>query len=271
VEANIKYLYDQLVQFESAQRADAAYPIHKKLNFSSREETQSFQDITDWLAHYIDIPADAHILDAGCGVGYTLLSLCENTERTGVGISLSPEEINRANAAAKNKKLAQQCSFKVHSFNEPLDARFDLIIAIESLKHSVDLKQTLARLSSALKPEGQLVIIEDFLTSEVISLSLKKRFEDYWHLQDTYAFSFYEKELNKHKLRIKNRHDFTPLVSKKSALKVISKYYILRTLSLLPHSRTKELSRIFGGGFLMDYFYAKGNLTYELLLAKATP
>ncbi len=271
MEANIKYLYDQLVQFESAQRADTAYPIHKKLNFSLAEKSQSFQDITDWLAHHIEIPDYAHILDAGCGVGYTLLSLCQNTNRTGIGISLSPEEISRANAAAKSKQLAQRCNFKVHSFNQPLAAKFDLIIAIESLKHSVDLKQTLKTLTQSLKPEGQLVIVEDFLTNKAISLSLKKRFEDYWHLQDTYTFAFYEKELNKHKLMITNRHDLTPLVTQKNSFKVISKYYALRMLSILPHNRTKELSRIFGGGFLMDYFYAKGNLTYELLHAKATP
>jgi len=186
VESNIKYLYDQLVQFESTTRTEAAYPIHKKLNFHLSENTSSFQDITDWLAHHIDIPDDAHILDAGCGVGYTLLSLCQNTQRTGVGISLSPEEINRANAAAKSANLSKQCRFKVHSFNESLNEQFDLIIAIESTKHSIDLKETLATLSKSLKPEGQLLILEDFLTKEPISLSLKNRFEDYWHLQDNY-------------------------------------------------------------------------------------
>ena len=44
--------------------------------------------------------------------------------------------------------------------------RFDLIVAVESLKHSPDIDVTLARLREALRPGGRIVIVDDFFRGD---------------------------------------------------------------------------------------------------------
>ena len=49
------------------------------------------------------------------------------------------------------------------NFDALLEEKFDKMIAIESLKHSLNIETTLNNLIASLKPNGILVIADDFL------------------------------------------------------------------------------------------------------------
>ena len=60
-------LYDALFSFESRFRA-GAYPIHKRLCFDDRKTG----DIYNWIIKNSDVPENGVIMDAGCGVGFSV-------------------------------------------------------------------------------------------------------------------------------------------------------------------------------------------------------
>lgn len=259
---DVKFIYDSLFSFENKRKEGQSYPIHKPLKFK-----EDYEDINEWLHDHIMIANDAKVLDAGCGTGYTLLELCKNSQRSGIGISLSDKEIASANQSASNLKLSDRCLFKVHDFAEPLNEKFDLIIAMESLKHSPDIKKTCSNLSAHLKPNGRLILVEDYYIPNKVKGSFGKTFMEKWSVQDLHTEAFfvdYFKELN-----CKNifTHDFTDLVHKKNAFKTKVKVHWMGLLAkFMPKGDKKSLAEIYQGGLIMDYFYKMGAFEYKLIV-----
>jgi SAM-dependent methyltransferase len=105
------------------------------------------------LAHYFNliIPADATVLEIGCGSG-ALLELLNARKVTGVDIS--PAQIERA------RRRLPQGSFEVQA-GETLDLggrTFDYIIISDTLNMVADVQQLLERLHTAAHHETRIVI-----------------------------------------------------------------------------------------------------------------
>ncbi len=259
----VKNIYDVLFSFEQKKKNQLSYPIHKKLNFSS----EKIQDITDWILHENLIPEHSHILDAGCGTGFGLMKFCSTQNSTGLGISVSPKEIESATKSAKQKELTAACSFEVLDFTQKFNASFDIIIAIESLKHAPDLSQALQNLSNHLNTKGHLIIIEDFYIPELAPQSLQDKFLNYWCVQELYEEKDYINILSKSNLKIKRTEDFTPLVFRKNTkVNMLKMAFLEKAKMLLKNKDKQELSRIYNGGIIMDHFYNIGAFEYKALV-----
>jgi cyclopropane fatty-acyl-phospholipid synthase-like methyltransferase len=155
-ERAVGHLYDALHAFESRHRNEL-YPVHKKLRFAEPETA----DIYDWIIARLDLPSGGEILDAGCGVGFGSLRLAQRSACRVTGISLSGNEIAGATAAVTRTGLHDRVRFLNLSFDHLPHGTYDLVVAVESLKHSADLGRSLRSILRSLKPGGQLVIIED--------------------------------------------------------------------------------------------------------------
>lgn len=103
------------------------------------------------LAHYYNlaIPADASVLEIGCGAGELLAQL---HARRKVGIDLSPVQI-----AAARQRLPD-AEFHVQA-GEALDLteRFDYIVISDTLNLAADVQELLERLHRVSHPETRLV------------------------------------------------------------------------------------------------------------------
>ncbi len=153
---NLSDLYDALFTFESG-RKNGHYPIHKSISIDGRV-------LLEWMIEKIAVKPGLRVLDAGCGTGHTLFTLQSHIKNiSGVGISVSQREVDFAKkmATAENSVLA----FQHRNMEAPLDdlGAFDLIFAIESLKHSGQPARVIHSLCEALKEEGQLVVVDDYL------------------------------------------------------------------------------------------------------------
>jgi len=149
-------LYDALFSFESGHKS-GHYPIHKSISIDERA-------LLEWMIAQIAVKPGLRVLDAGCGTGHTLFTLQSYIPNIdGVGISISKREIDFANkmASAENSVL----DFQHRNMEAPLDdlGTFDLIFAIESLKHTGQPALVIHSLCEALKEEGQLVVVDDYL------------------------------------------------------------------------------------------------------------
>ena len=99
------------------------------------------------LAHRYNllIPADARVLEVGCGIG-DLLHLIHARDK--VGIDLSPEQVTRAKARYPflDVRLA-------NGETGPLpDGPFDVIVVSDTLNYAADVEVLLRRLHSCSHP-----------------------------------------------------------------------------------------------------------------------
>lgn len=104
------------------------------------------------LAHYYNllIPADASVLEVGCGDG-ELLSLL--TARHKTGIDVSSAQIARARLKNPQSTFHQQAGESI-----TLEGPFDVIILSDTLNFSADVQRLLERLKTVATPETRLLI-----------------------------------------------------------------------------------------------------------------
>jgi len=243
-------LYDGLFRWEK-KRKRYSYPIHKKLN----TEKFGFSDIYEWICdHYVQYK-NKHILDAGCGVGYGSLYMASTLNANVTGISVSTKEIERAKENLKNSELSLRTNFSYASYDNLPSKKFDFIVAVESIKHTKHLGNTLNSLVGALKENGTLIIIDDFLISEEPKKVID-RYSKYWHLAEVFSFDDFIEKLPTFRC-IK---DLTPFVLIKSKLILKSGIYITEILS---HFR--PIYRIVKGGLYLEQLFRQKSMGYYVI------
>jgi SAM-dependent methyltransferase len=104
------------------------------------------------LAHYYGllIPADASVLEIGCGSGELLGRIAA---RRRVGVDLSPRQIELA------RERCPDCEFFVQAGEElELSERFDVVVISDTLNFAADVQQVLERLHAVSHPGTRLII-----------------------------------------------------------------------------------------------------------------
>ena len=210
-------LYDSLFQWENKRKAKS-YPIHKKLNVNEF----GFTNVYNWIVSEYPEFKNQHILDAGCGVGYGSLYLAEHLKAKVTGISVSNSEIIRAkkNAYASKTKLV---AFECKSYDDLPKNTYDVIIAVESIKHTLHLNKTLQSCISALKQGGKLVVIDDFLTNKR-NKKIVTEYANDWFLREVFSLQ----DFISFNSNFKIKKDLTPFVATKPKLILQLEYCLLR-------------------------------------------
>lgn len=112
------------------------------------------------LVAYAGVPAGAHVLDLGCGIGGPALYLAGTLGCTVEGVTLSGPQAARANEKAAAAGLAEQARFHQRdalATGYP-DASFDVVWAMESLMHIADRAAFFAEVFRLLRPGGTLAV-----------------------------------------------------------------------------------------------------------------
>lgn len=118
------------------------------------------------LAHYYNliIPADASVLEIGCGAG-ELLGQLRASRR--VGVDLSPRQIEAARARVPGAE------FHVAAGEElAIEGAFDVIIVSDTLNLAADVQTLLTRLQRCTHPDSRLIInFQNSLWRPVLSVA----------------------------------------------------------------------------------------------------
>lgn len=249
-------LYDALHAFESRYRR-GAYPVHKRLRF----EGSGANDIYDWILSKLALPDPGDMLDAGCGVGFGALRLAAGCTGNVTGVSLSADEIACAKANAIGEGVSHRVRFLRQSFDDVPRQSFDLVVAVESLKHSSDAARSVAALRAALRTGGRLVIVDDFYSgTQAAPEASALRGE--WHLRRLYRESDYVAGLSGGSWETIDLTDRVPRAApnwvrfKRAALGAC--------LPLAPQTRREALSA-FLGGLRLEELYARGKMAYKAI------
>ncbi len=268
--SNIGDLYnslDKYHQFRNKKGVEGAYGIHKRFNKPKAGSlVSSCEDINDWILKSFDFNAVKNVLDAGCGVGGTTFLMAQNSSCFVEGITLSDSELQSAIANKKSCRL-NNCSFSLHDMAESLNKKYDLIFALESIKHVPDLSKTILNLSNSLSETGNLIIIEDVATNEIHENRISEVFKKTWALTSVYTTEDYNVAVQNAGVTITKKIDFSVRVRESNKALLYLKYSFMSVLhALLPKSKMKAVVSIFLGGFILEKYYSRKVMKYEALV-----
>jgi len=254
IEEKVKQLYNVLSGFESKQKKEQAYPIHKRLVFSNSE----YKDIYDWIIANCGVSECYKILDAGCGVGFGTQKLAQVFKAQALGISLSEVEVELATSYAKS----QSVKFENHSYDMKMKEQFDLIVAVESIKHSKNASASISNLYEHLSPAGKLIVVEDLYLGQQNNKDANMLVHD-WSLAKLYTRDDYLPDAKDAKLEY---HDLNVFMPNKSKIGLYLKSKATAFGSAFGNEKSKEINKIFRGGFALDRLYQDGLMSYEAII-----
>lgn len=212
--------------------------------------------------------AGKRLLDAGCGLGGTSFYFARRHAALCEGIGLSQAQIARATRMAAKMGLAAQCQFRVASYDDlPAVRRYAAAIAIESLAHSGDLTNSIARLAQTLVPGGRLVVVDDVAEAGADPADAAT-FRTGWAVPSFVDRAAWLDAFAHAGLRVVVETDLSVKIVQRRA-------WMRETLTLLnraasasvpvPGVRAVLASHL--GGLALERLYAKGGASYRLFVA----
>ena len=133
------------------------YPKDKKV---SEKEAQLLMH--DLIAQKLKLSASMKVLDAGCGEGIVSTYLAKKYGCSIDGITVVPFEVKRATKRAEKLGIRDKVKFSLMDYSNMSfeDNYFDAIYTIESLVHSINLRNTLHEFYRVLRTKGKISLFE---------------------------------------------------------------------------------------------------------------
>lgn len=132
------------------------------------DDHSSFEEASNRLSDLLierlaPVPGE-RVLDVGCGIGTPGVRLVKRTGAELVGISISAQDVELANARALREGCADHARFQHgNALEMPFaDNSFDHVLALESIVHMTDRVQVLKEIARVLRPGGK-VAFTDFV------------------------------------------------------------------------------------------------------------
>ena len=254
-------LYNDL---HSRERSRKLYPVHKKLiPFSFRGHLCS--DVNDlWDA--LGFAASDRLLDLGCGVGNTLITLSARIGLSGMGISISNEEVEAARRNAIEAGVSERCRFYWGSFDAPFEYSYTRAIAIESVKHSHDLQAAAHRIFSQAEPDSFFYLVDDCFTGSEEGPQERQLMKD-WALIRLFTAGDFIGAFTAAGFQLEDDLDLTPHVIPRSLFLLQAKILLFSFLIRLPLGKVRRnLLSVYRSGFILEKLFAQKKMTYRLLV-----
>jgi 27-O-demethylrifamycin SV methyltransferase len=225
----------------------------------------------DVLADVVSTLEAPRILDAGCGLGGTMLDLVRRFGGTAIGLTLSPAQQAKAEAVASARGLASSIRVHVRSYDDPPEGPFDLIVAIESLAHSRNPAVSIAALSRVLAPGGRIVIIDDMPEPDAEGSLDLGTFKRGWQAPVLWDRRQFIEGLAAAGMTLTDERDLTP----ECRVRTLSQIARLERLNVVLRACVPRRWRVvldsYHGGLALERLYRRGQMRYRLLVATKLP
>jgi SAM-dependent methyltransferase len=235
--------------------------VHKTLSAARL----GHDDIYDWIIEGVRPGPIRHALDAGCGVGYGSIRLAQRLGCRVTGVSLSEREVGGARAAAQHLGLQGVTDFRCASFDAVPRAAYDLVVAVESLKHSGDLARSLRALLAARAPGGLLAVVDDCYGGDG-PLAVEGQIAADWELARLYTLHDFLEPLAAVPHDVV---DLTHAVRRAGRLSIATRLLGVSLARPFAGARAERALRAFRGGLRLEELYAAGAMTYKAILVGA--
>jgi SAM-dependent methyltransferase len=209
------------------------------------------------------------ILDAGCGLGGTMLELVGRYGGTATGLTMSASQRGRAQRAIAERGLSARVEVHVQSYDAPPRGPFDLIVAIESLAHSLDPGTSVAALARVLARSGQFVIVDDMPEAAAATSKDLDAFRRGWHAPVVWGRQEYLEAFVRLGLSVVVDRDLTGEAPVRTLREIATMERINRTARRFAPSAWHVVLDSYQGGLALERLYRQGLMKYRLLVAAA--
>ena len=216
------------------------------------------------------------VVDAGCGLGGTIFYLHRRLGGRYDGLTLSPTQRAHAEREAKRRGVAGGCRFHLRSYDEDLrpiaPEGADLIVAIESLAHSVRPDRTIANLAKTLRPGGALIVVDDVPDAALPDADADfAGFRSGWRCRSIAGHATLLAAFSNAGLDLQRDEDLTPLVVRRDPQDIEWLVAVNRRWRRWAGwTGAAELIDSLHGGLMLERLYGRGLMHYRLVAARRT-
>lgn len=266
--------YDRLGRWNSVARAvgygggRSSLTVHRALADPRKGGKATHTRLHDVLRAHLHVRAAPRVLDAGCGLGGTMLDLAAELGATCTGVTLSPSQADAANAAAQACGMSDRVRAHVRSYDEPPPGPFDVVVAIESLAHSPDPVRTLGRLAAVMAPGGVIAVVDDMPLVNDADADLQW-FKRGWRCPVLLRAEAYRQALGAHGLTLEHDVDLTPHCRPRSFVRLAQLAWLNRTVHrAVPSEALRTVMDSHMGGLALERLIRRHASEYRLLVAR---
>jgi SAM-dependent methyltransferase len=209
------------------------------------------------------------VLDAGCGLGGTMLDFASRVSGTYTGLTLSERQAQIGRRAIVRARLEASIEILVSSYDTPPARHFDVTLAIESLAHSSDPGASLRALASRLAPGGLLAIVDDMPELPARGSKDLAVFKAGWRLPVLWSAAEFMAGMADCGLTLVTNRDLTPDVRPRSLAQIERLETLNRRVHrLAPLAGLRAMLDSYHGGLALERLYRQGLMKYRLLIAR---
>lgn len=247
----------------------ATLTAHRALADPRTGGRTTFTRLHDVLAAAVPALASGRVLDAGCGLGGTMLDLAARGSATFVGVTLSEQQAADGRRAIAAAALDERIAIRVASYDSPPDGPFDAVMAIESLAHSPRPAVTVAALAARLAPGGSLAIVDDMPAPAARGTRDLTLFQAGWRLPALPSAEELIAALLGCGLAIAAEQDLTAEMRPRTRVRIASLEALNRVLHrIVPSAGVRALLDSYHGGLALERLYRDSRMRYRLIVAR---
>jgi SAM-dependent methyltransferase len=267
--------YDRLAQWTAAARrlgyggGHDKLTVHRALADPRAGGRATVTRLHDVLLAALPAPPSGHVLDAGCGLGGTMLDLAARSAARFTGLTLSEGQAAIGRAAAAKAGLAERIAIEVRSYDSPPPGPFDLAIAIESLAHSPHPDSSIGAIAARLAPGGRFAIVDDMPELQARGTRDLEIFQSGWRTPALAGAAEIKAMLTLRGLAIVVDRDLTDELRLRTLSRIAALEMLNRVLHrLAPSAGLRELLDSYHGGLALERLYRTALMRYRLIIAE---
>lgn len=271
--AGVGTYYDRLGRWTQVSRLFGygggrdTFTVHRALADPSQGGAPTFTRLHDLLLEHIPAGAPLRMLDAGCGLGGTMMAIAAARDATCVGVTLSAAQAQAANAEAERRQQADRVQAVVCSYDSPPAGPYDVVVAIESLAHSPEPARSVAALAQALAPGGVLLVVDDMPEPAAQGTADLRTFKDGWQCPVLWSLADYRSACDRHGLTCAVV-DLTPQARPRPLRTIALLMWLNWAVSWVPSEGVRHMLASYRGGLALERLTRRGLIRYQLLVAR---
>jgi SAM-dependent methyltransferase len=243
--------------------------VHRRLADPTALGRTTATRLHDVLIASLPALSSPRVLDAGCGLGGTLLDLATRVKGDYVGVTLSGAQAATALRAVRARGLADTIRILVQSYDHPPPGPFDLVLAIEALAHSSDPATSLGALAAVLAPGGLLVVVDDMPLPTAQACPDLATFKTGWRCPVLWDRDSYLNAFNAIGLDFVLDRDLTDDCRPRSFGRIAALQRLNRFVRrAVPSAALRELMDSHHAGLALERLTRLGVVRYRVLLAR---
>jgi SAM-dependent methyltransferase len=267
--------YDRLARWTAAARhlgyggGHESLTVHRALADPRAGGRATVTRLHDVLLAALPASPAGHVLDAGCGLGGTMLDLAGRCSARFTGLTLSARQAAIARAAAAQAGFSDRIAITLGSYDRPPEGPFDLVIAIESLAHSPHPATTLDALIMRLAPNGRFAIVDDMPEAHARGTRDLALFQSGWRVPAPMSAAEVKSEFARRGLAIVAERDLTDEMRPRTLARIAHLEGLNRLLyRLAPSAAVRDLLDSYRGGLALERLYRTALMRYRLIVAE---